>query len=428
MNKFFKKIAVVLAIAMVFAAMPMSVFAADVSDETVLRDAVAAGGEIVLGGDIELTQGIVIEAGTEIVLDLAGHKLSYTSLSGNEDQLIKNSGKLIIKDSGQNGLITFKATNAEGTATPGYASNTITNMGELIIESGTVQNTTTGTAAYVVDNNSTAANVSLTVNGGKVEHTQSGYSGAIRLFAGSTTNTNITNIKGGKVEGRRAVWIQLPGEYQRAEKAELNITNGTIDSTDEANRNLAIYVFSYGDSFSGTKINISGGVIDGNIELKDSIATNENIANIPAGDQFAEFNISGGEFRGSINNATASNNGAGVNVGKPIAGGTFTTAPSEEYIADGKAYDPATGIVGDPTTSTPDSTTPESTTHEHVWGYNTQFDAAAHWDYCHVCGAKNTPVAHSDANGDGYCVCGWPMTSAPSRVNPNTGVTAEMLK
>ena len=76
----------------------------------------------------------------------------------------------------------------------------------------------------------------------------------------------------------------------------------------------------------------------------------------------------------------------------------------------------------------PAATETPAATGEHVWGYNTQYDAAAHWDYCHVCGAQNTPVAHSDANGDGVCDCGWVLANTPSRVNPNTGVTADMLK
>ena len=68
-----------------------------------------------------------------------------------------------------------------------------------------------------------------------------------------------------------------------------------------------------------------------------------------------------------------------------------------------------------------------STTHNHVWGYNTQYDAAAHWDYCHVCGAKGAVVAHSYK--DGVCSCGWKMTTTATagRTNPATGVTAEML-
>ena len=65
--------------------------------------------------------------------------------------------------------------------------------------------------------------------------------------------------------------------------------------------------------------------------------------------------------------------------------------------------------------------------HEHVWSSNMMFDAAAHWNYCYSCGAQGTVSAHSDANADGYCECGWMISAAPSRVNPNTGVTAEMI-
>lgn len=67
-----------------------------------------------------------------------------------------------------------------------------------------------------------------------------------------------------------------------------------------------------------------------------------------------------------------------------------------------------------------------NTTHSHVWGYNTQHDAAAHWNSCQICGEKGAFVPHSDENKDGFCICGWPMTTT-NRQNPNTSVTAEML-
>ena len=65
-----------------------------------------------------------------------------------------------------------------------------------------------------------------------------------------------------------------------------------------------------------------------------------------------------------------------------------------------------------------------STTHNHIWGYNTQYDAAAHWDYCHLCGEKGAVVPHSYK--DGICICGWSVKTT-NRTNPATGVTAEML-
>ena len=65
--------------------------------------------------------------------------------------------------------------------------------------------------------------------------------------------------------------------------------------------------------------------------------------------------------------------------------------------------------------------------HSHIWGYNTQYDAAAHWDYCHICGEKGAFVSHSDEDHNGYCICGWKITTTSGRQNPATGVTAEML-
>ncbi len=269
-----------------------------------LQSALAAGKNVVVGSNIAMTEGVVIPAGKTVAIDLAGHTLSYNSTTGAGDELIENNGTLTINDSVGTGKITYTATSASGTAAPSYASNTITNNGSLTVNGGTLENTTAGTAAYVVDNNANTSNATLIVNGGKLVQTQTTYSGAIRLYANNTAYTTKVNVNGGEIIGRRSIWIHLSSSnLQSVKPAELNVTGGTITSTDDS-RNLAIYVFSYGDSFTGTKINITGGVIDGNIEFKDSAATGEAGSDIIHNETIGAFVLKNAELRGAVQNAT----------------------------------------------------------------------------------------------------------------------------
>lgn len=156
-------------------------------------------------------------------LELNGHVASFEIDYSGTTALITNKGTLTIQDSTDinkdgtgKGGITYNALNPDtewypdnpSYPYPRYANNTITNMGTLVIESGLIENTTSGGASYAVDNNSTERDVSLLVKGGKVVGR---VNFAIRMYANSTTNNNIANVTGGVIEGIRAIWLQLPG-------------------------------------------------------------------------------------------------------------------------------------------------------------------------------------------------------------------------
>ena len=68
-----KVVSIALALLMVAVMLPVMAMAADVTDEVGLRAAVAAGGNIKLANDIELTETLVVN--TTVVLDMNGHKL-----------------------------------------------------------------------------------------------------------------------------------------------------------------------------------------------------------------------------------------------------------------------------------------------------------------------------------------------------------------
>ena len=143
------------AIFIVFAMAITSVNAAEVtvSDFESLKDAIVDdnASSIVLSGDIVVTDdpGITIPYGRSIILDLNGKQISMNSLNQTTSFLINNKGNLTIKDSSDinkdgtgDGKITFNSTNPDLNSVPSYASNTITNSGVIIFESGTIENTT----------------------------------------------------------------------------------------------------------------------------------------------------------------------------------------------------------------------------------------------------------------------------------------------
>ena len=57
--------------------------------------------------------------------------------------------------------------------------------------------------------------------------------------------------------------------HQDKKLADLTVNGGTLKSTDkgEGGYNLAVYSYTYGDSFANTKITINGGTFDGDVAL-----------------------------------------------------------------------------------------------------------------------------------------------------------------
>lgn len=291
-----------------------------------LQDAIdaATNHTIILGQDFVLDDPIEIAQGKTATLDLNGHTLSKVATSASPSYLttVKSGGNLTIK----NGTITFAATTpdtewgGEGQPPyPGYANNTISNQGTLIIENATIENRTSkGGASYVIDN---YAGANLIINEGAVL-TQSGGDVAIRMFNGGSGAINVT-INGGTISGNRAVWIQLASNTAAvAPIMNLTVNGGTLTSTDQT-YNLAIYSYSYGNDMKNVLIDISGGTFNGDIALTGGLNKNN----------LETLNISGGTFNGAYGFYSYGDSAKALEA-ITVTGGTFKTDPTN-YVETG---------------------------------------------------------------------------------------------
>ena len=163
--------------------------------------------------------GLTIESNKNFTLDLNGYLLSMESTIDNTSYLIQNKGRLTIKDSKENGKISYTSTNPDTKNSPTYASNTISNRGTIILESGKIENNTIGgVAVYCIDNYSN--NALLQVNGGEINSLKSW---GIRQFVTSNTLGNDVVLNGGTIYG--GIYFQVANAEP---KASLTINNGTI--------------------------------------------------------------------------------------------------------------------------------------------------------------------------------------------------------
>lgn len=285
-----------------------------------LQDAIETAGDqdIILTSDVVLDLPLQVAQGKNVTLDLNGKTVYQTATSSSESHLmaIKSGGSLTIK----NGTLSFAATTpdtewgGEGQPPyPGYANNTITNQGTLIIENATIENKTSkGGASYVIDN---YAGANLIINEGAVL-TQSGGDIAIRMFNGGNGAINVT-INGGTISGYRAVWIQLASNNTAvAPIMNLTVTGGTLTSTEQT-YNQAVYSYSYGNDMKNVLINVSGGTFNGDIALTGG----SNKTNLET------LNISGGLFNGVYGFYSYGADEKALEA-ITVTGGTFMTDPS----------------------------------------------------------------------------------------------------
>lgn len=334
-------LSLVAVIVLVLAMVPATVFAADTvvakvgtTEYTNLQTAIDAadGKQITMVADAELTATAVVAAGKAVTLELNGKKISGVSSAAAASAVIENKGSLTIQDSVGGGKITSQALNpdkdwgGEGEKQyPTYANNTIKNSGILKLTSGTIEQATEyAGATYAIDNYN---NGEVTIDGGKVIHVGGV---AIREFANSTTAKNAVTVNGGEVKGKsRAVWIHLPStDSTKAPLASLVVNGGTLTSED-TEYNLAVYVYSYGNSAAQTVVKINGGTINGNV------AINGNACKTIAKGNLA---VTGGTVNGAD----------GVfgygDIAEPfITGGKFKNAPDAAYLAEGYTADVKVG-------------------------------------------------------------------------------------
>ncbi len=233
-----------------------------VNNATELKNALAAGENVKLADDITLIDNpLAVQKANEATIDLNGKKLSGVNTVAGTSALIKNNGTLNITGSGS---IVVEAEHPDTDwypeGFPTYASNTISNSGTLVIGDGVrIENKTAGGgASYAIDN---YAGATLIINGGEI--IQSGGDVAIRMNTASATAENNVTINGGTISGKRAIWIHLAGgSAATAPKVNLTINGGTLSGTQ-----MAVYSYSYGNSFANTKVTITDGTFNGDVQF-----------------------------------------------------------------------------------------------------------------------------------------------------------------
>ena len=256
-------------------------------------------GNIVLGGDIDLGDllnagilatraekqyGLEVPAGKSVVLDLNGCTISQTKECASVYSMIVNKGTLTITDKSENGTgkISFQDTGA-GDPGFGWGSYTLTNEGTLVVENGTIENTTSLNTNNNVIHMYCAiqqANGSTTIKGGNISN---------NTYRSIRANCGTLTIEGGNFNGQ--IWMQPFAE----------------------NSSIAI---------SGGKFQPSGA--DGS-----SIFVTNN-------ERHVALTVTGGEFMTKIGCSDA------TKLEGVITGGTFTTAAkegtSEGLLANGYAF------------------------------------------------------------------------------------------
>ena len=259
-----------------------------------MADAVAAANSATEQVTIKLLKNVDLNGGTlkiaknaDIKFDLNGHTLYTLNEVQGASCLIENSGKLEIIGSGS---IIFLAKYpdvnwGEGYSSPfpTYATNTISNKGQLVVDGNvTIENQTqVGGAVYAIDN---YAGSSLTINQGSIKKAVKG--AAIRLFGGTT---NLT-INGGEISGSTAVWIQLPGSsFSNTPDMNITINGGKLISIKEQG-NL-MYTYTYGDSHADVKIEINGGEFLGGYVSVGSGVHKEDIPQVTINAGIFEYDV-----------------------------------------------------------------------------------------------------------------------------------------
>ena len=250
---------------------------------TTLADAFAAadGKTVTLLEDVELQETLVVTGTT--TLDLNGKTISQTKLQTAGYSMIENDGNLTIVDNLGGGKISYTDSGNGGE----YVSNTIMNRGTLIVNGGTIENLSSETVKingypYVIDTSiwGPATEVNTIINGGSL---YCAYYSALRLRADSATESVNITVNGGEIAGR--IEVQLPSK-SAAGQGQLTITGGNISNT---GTETAIVAFGTKGSAENIVISITGGEVEGKIEVRDNVGAN-----------FDSQFISGGTFNTDV--------------------------------------------------------------------------------------------------------------------------------
>jgi len=272
-------------------------FASEIVDtEQELAEALKAGGEVVLGGDVEVSSQITISEGVSATLDLNGKtiKAKGDESTTNHIYVLSNKGTLTINDSVGGGAI---------------VSRGVYNYGELTLNNGTIE-ACDGNGGYAINNESGSV---FTMNGGVVQAT---YDDDPTTFDTSDATAidvsqgNVTTINGGTISCV-SNWC-----YAISSSGTLNITN--------ANNNIKVSGVHGAVAVSAGTATIEGGefVCDG--------ATNASSDHVLYCSNNAVLTVNGGSF--TNNNTDSGSNGAAICVDGENGANVEVTVNGGKYV------------------------------------------------------------------------------------------------
>ncbi len=285
-----------------------------------MKEALAAGGDVKLGADINVATQIEIPAGVTVVLDLAGYDI-IGGLNGssttNHIYVLSNRGTLTIKDSGTEGKI---------------VSRGIYNYGKLTLVSGTID-ACDGNGGYAVNNESGSTFI---MNGGVVSAsyedgdapTTGNYDAtALDVPAGCTATLN-----GGKITSvtNYTYAISLAGELIVPETSTVEVAgaHGAISmSAGSADIDGGKFICSGVQGQTDNVLYVTGGTMD--ISGGTFEGDSDNAGGCCVCDLAGVATINGGSFSkssgGDVNGTT----------GTTINGGTFENLTETQHVAVG---------------------------------------------------------------------------------------------
>ncbi|MBP1551000.1 MAG: hypothetical protein J6C04_01850, partial [Oscillospiraceae bacterium] len=366
MNKFLKKIAVVLSLAIVFAAMPMSVFAQTANtveyNGTEYLTINAAVEAVKTAGDPAATLTVVgtvplyAAEASSVDVDLNGvtiigadstAKVVFKNVDGNNVGGTGSFSNFIMKNvtvvdetfyTGENGENAWEFTYLEFAGTTVFENVNFTDGIFCEGDSATFTNCT-----FSGHNNDSSAHGNVTMYGAWVNN------GTAKF-----TNCTFTGTRG----------LKVTEIYGNADVSTVAVEGTVFDNLSEKPGIVMDAVTSNGGSATGFEINANNNTFnDANGKGMFAVEGEDKVTLSGVDIDTAKADVLDGSERVYFGNKTAAENFA------QTSNGTLTVYPE------------------------PAATETPATTCAHYWGYNPQYDAAAHWDYCHVCGAQNTPVA-----------------------------------
>ena len=313
-----KILACAVALCLVLAVIPA--FAADgnVTDAQGFKEALEAGGEVVLGGSFEIDSRLGITITQPVTLDLNGYTVTETYGAINNFVIaIKEGGSLTINDSAGDGAIIAEHEDY-GYGIQLYSGAT------LIVNGGTIE-----TTQEAIDIRTSASNVKIEINGGKVVSTEDG-----ALSVRGSSNVAV-DIKGGEMVSGGRTGMYVSGDNE--DSIIINMTGGSLTQTADGGLSGAI------QANKGAIINISGTAsITSNssygVQVQENVVLNVSGGSIASVDSRrdaisvegqGEVNVTGGEISSTTNSAIGASENAVVNV----SGGKLTGKEGLDAIA-----------------------------------------------------------------------------------------------